>query len=161
MADIPADGNIRVAWVTSIANKAAPTVAELNAGLLLTSIITADGLHRLAARHGRRRPTASWTRRSTPPVSARCRSTTRCCGSSSSRGRHDLQHAGQERGGVHRGHPPVAGVGHRLGDVAAADRRVPGEVQAAPWLDVDENSMERWEVSIAITAEPAFDAVVA
>lgn len=44
MADIPADGNIRVAWVTSIGNQNAPTVAELNAGLDLTTFITADGL---------------------------------------------------------------------------------------------------------------------
>lgn len=44
MADIPVDGNTRVAWVPAIANKAAPTVAELNAGILLQSVITADGL---------------------------------------------------------------------------------------------------------------------
>lgn len=44
MADIPVDGNIRVSWVTTIANIAAPTVAELNAGTLLTNKITADGL---------------------------------------------------------------------------------------------------------------------
>ncbi|MFG3639082.1 hypothetical protein ACGF3C_02260 [Micromonospora sp. NPDC047762] len=44
MADIPVDGNTRVAWVPAISNKAAPTVAELNAGMLLQSLITADGL---------------------------------------------------------------------------------------------------------------------
>lgn len=44
MADIIADGKTRVAFVTSIANIAAPTTTELNAGLLLQSLLTADGL---------------------------------------------------------------------------------------------------------------------
>lgn len=44
MADIFADGNTRVAWVPSIASQAAPTTTELNAGILLQSTITADGL---------------------------------------------------------------------------------------------------------------------
>lgn len=46
MADIYTDGNIRVAYVATIANITAPTTAELNAGtsILLTDKITADGL---------------------------------------------------------------------------------------------------------------------
>lgn len=44
MADVYADGNTRVAFVGSISNIAAPTTAELNAGTLLQSYITADGL---------------------------------------------------------------------------------------------------------------------
>ena len=44
MADIPSDGNTRVFFVAAIASQAAPTVAELNAGLALQSLITADGL---------------------------------------------------------------------------------------------------------------------
>lgn len=44
MADVFADGNTRVAWVPSIANLAAPTTTELNAGILLQSFLTADGL---------------------------------------------------------------------------------------------------------------------
>lgn len=44
MADVFADGNTRVAFVGSISNIAAPTVAELNAGTLLQSYITSDGL---------------------------------------------------------------------------------------------------------------------
>jgi hypothetical protein len=42
--DIVGDGRIRVYWVTTIANQNAPTVAELNAGIDLTSTLTADGL---------------------------------------------------------------------------------------------------------------------
>lgn len=44
MADIPTDGNTRVTWAPAISNKLAPTQAELNAGLLLQSLITSDGL---------------------------------------------------------------------------------------------------------------------
>jgi hypothetical protein len=44
MADSFADGNTRVAWVPSIANIAAPTTTELNAGTLLQSVMTQDGL---------------------------------------------------------------------------------------------------------------------
>jgi hypothetical protein len=44
MPDITGDGKIRVYWVTSIASQNAPTVSELNAGIDLTSTITADGL---------------------------------------------------------------------------------------------------------------------
>lgn len=44
MPDITADGKTRVAWVPSIANINAPTTTELNAGMLLQSTMTADGL---------------------------------------------------------------------------------------------------------------------
>lgn len=44
MADIPIDGKVRVAWVSTIADISAPTTTELNAGILLQSTMTADGL---------------------------------------------------------------------------------------------------------------------
>lgn len=44
MADVPSDGNVRISWVTTIANTSAPTVAELNAGLLLSPTMTPTGL---------------------------------------------------------------------------------------------------------------------
>lgn len=44
MADVISDGMTRVYWVPSIANIAAPTVAELDAGIALTSLITDDGM---------------------------------------------------------------------------------------------------------------------
>ena len=43
MADIISDGLTRVSWVTTIANTAAPTASELNAGVALEGFITADG----------------------------------------------------------------------------------------------------------------------
>ncbi len=44
MPDITSDGKTRVAWVPTIANIQAPTTTELNAGMLLQSTLTADGL---------------------------------------------------------------------------------------------------------------------
>lgn len=44
MADIVVDGFTRVAFVTAIASQAAPTTTELNAGILLQSVMTPDGL---------------------------------------------------------------------------------------------------------------------
>lgn len=44
MADVFADGTVRVAYVPTISNISAPTTTELNAGTLLQSTLTADGL---------------------------------------------------------------------------------------------------------------------
>jgi len=44
MADLISDGMTRVAWVSSIANIAAPTASELTAGNDFTQRITPDGL---------------------------------------------------------------------------------------------------------------------
>lgn len=44
MADIVVDGFTRVAYVSAISNIAAPTTTELNAGILLQSVMTPDGL---------------------------------------------------------------------------------------------------------------------
>jgi hypothetical protein len=44
MADLISDGMIRVTWVPTIANIAAPTVAEINAGLRIDTTMTPDGL---------------------------------------------------------------------------------------------------------------------
>lgn len=44
MADIVLDGKVRVAFVPSIANIAAPTTTELNAGTLLTAQLVPTGL---------------------------------------------------------------------------------------------------------------------
>jgi hypothetical protein len=44
MSDIPVDGKTRVAWVSAISDISAPTTTELNAGILLQTTMTADGL---------------------------------------------------------------------------------------------------------------------
>jgi len=43
VADITSDGKTRVYWVPTVANINAPTTTELNAGMDLTSTMTADG----------------------------------------------------------------------------------------------------------------------
>jgi hypothetical protein len=47
VADIIADGRTRAAWVTTIPNIAAPTVAQLTAGILLQNTLTPAGLQGL------------------------------------------------------------------------------------------------------------------
>ncbi|MFC6017801.1 hypothetical protein ACFP2T_16490 [Plantactinospora solaniradicis] len=44
MADSLADGRTRVTFAPAVANIAAPTTSEANAGVLLQTVITADGL---------------------------------------------------------------------------------------------------------------------
>lgn len=44
MADALVDGNTRVAFVAAIASPSAPTTTELNAGLLIQTFLTPDGL---------------------------------------------------------------------------------------------------------------------
>ena len=44
MADSATDGRTKVSWVLTVANIAAPTTSELNAGTALQSFITPDGL---------------------------------------------------------------------------------------------------------------------
>jgi hypothetical protein len=43
MADLISDGLTKVSWVTTISNTAAPTAAELNAGVSLEGFLTPDG----------------------------------------------------------------------------------------------------------------------
>ncbi len=45
IADMLLDGNIKVSWVSTISNIAAPTVAELTAGVSLEDRLTPDGLN--------------------------------------------------------------------------------------------------------------------
>ena len=44
MADLLSDGNIRVQWVPTISNINAPTTTELNAGTRMDTVMTPDGL---------------------------------------------------------------------------------------------------------------------
>lgn len=44
MADITTDGKTRICWVPTISNIAAPTVAEIGAGVDLEDYITPDGM---------------------------------------------------------------------------------------------------------------------
>lgn len=45
MARQVSEGKTNVYWLTAVANKAAPTVAEITAGVALTSFVTKDGVN--------------------------------------------------------------------------------------------------------------------
>lgn len=160
MPDIPADGNIRVSWVTSIANKAAPTVAELNAGLLLTSILAADGL-------------AGW-QADTATIGNRKLDSTFNSSDVGSVSIDDPILRFFKQSGTDTIYTTL--VKNAAGFIvirpslpsstawAATQLLIgvyPAKCKQRRWLDREENTMERYEVPIAITAEPAFDAVVA
>jgi hypothetical protein len=52
VAAIIIDGRVRVTWCTTIANIAAPTTTELNAGSALEGLLTPDGLNVTASTNG-------------------------------------------------------------------------------------------------------------
>lgn len=52
MAVVIIDGRVRVSWLTAVANLAAPTTTELNAGTALEDKITPDGLNIAASTNG-------------------------------------------------------------------------------------------------------------
>jgi hypothetical protein len=52
MTAIIIDGRVRASWCNTIANIAAPTVAELNAGTALEGLLTPDGLNISASTNG-------------------------------------------------------------------------------------------------------------
>jgi hypothetical protein len=160
VADNPSDGNVRVSWVTTIANKAAPTVAELNAGLLLTSLMTSDGL-------------AGWAPE-TESIGNR---------------KLDSTFESSDVGSISMEDPALRFYKQVTGDTIYTTlvknaagfvviRRVlasgtawaasqllvgvfPAKCAQRKWIDMEPNTMDRWEVQMKITAEPAFDAVVA
>lgn len=158
--DIPADGNVRVAWLTSIANKPAPTVAELNAGLLLTSVATATGLTGWqpdTASVGNRKLDSTFNSSDVGTISINDPT---------------LQFFKQTGTDTIYNTLVFGAVGfivirRSLASAtawASAQLLVgvyPAKCAQRRWVDVEENSMERWEVQMKITSAPAFDAVVA
>lgn len=160
MADIPSDGNIRVSWVTTIANKAAPTVSELNAGLLLTSILAADGF-------------TGWQAETANVPSRKLDSTFNSSGVGSVSIDNPILRFFKQTGTdtiyntLIKNASGFVVVRPSLPSTTAwASGQLliavyPSACKQRRWLDREENTMERYEVPIAITAEPAFDALVA
>lgn len=163
MADNPSDGNIRVSWVpgaAGIANKAAPTVAELNAGLLLTSLMTSDGLAGWApttADVGNRKLDSTFN--STDVGSISIEDST-------------LRFYKQVTGDTIYTTLTKLAVGFVVirrvlpSATAWATSQLlmgvyPSKCSQRTWVPMEENTMDRWEVQMKITVEPAFDAVVA
>jgi hypothetical protein len=160
VADIPADGNVRVAWVTSIANKAAPTVAELNAGLLLTSLMTADGLggwQPKTASIGNRKLDSTFNSSDVGSVSIDESTLTVYKQTGTDTIYNTLVKNAAGFVVIRRSLPSgTAWATSQLLVMVA-----PAKCAQRGWEPVEENTMERWAVEIKITAEPAFDAVVA
>lgn len=161
MPDIPSDGNIRVSWVVTIANKAAPTVAELNAGLLLTSILAGDGL-------------TGWQPNTASVPSRKLDATFNATGVGTVSIDDPILRFFKQSGTdtiyttLVKNAAGFVVIRRSLPSATAwASSQLlmgvfPAVCKQRRWLDVDENTMERYEVPIAIgPTEPAFDAVVA
>lgn len=163
MADIASDGNIRVTWVSGlsgIANKSAPTVAELNGGLLLTSIIAADGFTGWQADNAKtnaRKLDSTFTAQGVGTVSI-----------------EDAMARFYKQTGtdtifttlVKNANGFVVVRPSLPSSTAWASSQLligvyPVTCMQRRWLDREENTMERYEVPFAIREEPAFDVTVA
>lgn len=160
MADIPADGNIRVTFATSIANKAAPTAAELNAGIQLQSTASAEGL-------------SGWQPETASIGNRKLDSTFESSDVGSISIEDPMMQFFKQDGTdtiyntMSKGTPGFIVIRRSIGSStawAASQKLVgvfPVKCGQRRWLDTEPNTMERWEMPFKITAEPAFDAVVA
>lgn len=159
MADIVADAKTRVAYVPAIANIAAPTTTELNAGTLLHYMITAAGLTGL-------QPSTN----TIPTTSLGSRSNT------SRNGRVTFEQFNLEikkQDGTDtvynllvRGLTGFLAVRNSIDvDTAWAStqklRVYPIEVGEAGWVDPEPDSLERYMVPMTVTVDPNQRAAVA
>lgn len=160
MADIPSDGNIRVSWVTTISNLALPTVTELNLGLLLTSTMRADGL-------------AGFEPDTADVPNRKLDSTFNSVDVGS------IQMSGTMLGffkqtgtdtifnTLGKGTAGFVVIRRSLPSATAwASSQLlqgvyPAKCGQRRWLGVEQDTDERYDIPIKITAQPAFDAVVA
>lgn len=163
MADNPSDGNVRVTWVPGaggITSKPSPTVAELNAGILCTSLMTSDGLAGWAADTasiGNRKLDSTFESSDVGSISIEdptLRFYKQVTG--------DTIYTTLTKGAV--GFVVIRRVLPSGTAWTAAQLLMgvfPAKCSQRKWLDMEPNTMDRWEVQMKITAEPAFDAVVA
>lgn len=159
MPDIVSDANTRVAWVPTIANIQAPTTTELNAGMLLHSTMSADGLVGFRPETADVPNTKLDSDFNTVDVGRTNLSGTmlRLFKQSGTDTIYDTLIKG------------AAGYVVIRRSVAASTAWTTGQkVQVYPakcgetaWLDPEENTDERYEVPIKVTAKPALRAAVA
>jgi hypothetical protein len=149
-----------VSFLTAVANLAAPTVAELNAGLLLSSIASAEGM-------------SGWQPETASVPNRKLNSTF----NSSDVGTISIEDPVMQffkQTGTDtiyntfiKGTPGFIVIRRSLASATAwaATQLLQGvypvKCGQKRWMDVEENTNERWEMPFKITAEPAFDAVVA
>lgn len=160
MADIVADAKTRVAWVTTISNKAAPTTTELNAGIDLSMLVTADGLTGFKADTARVDTTAVGSDFDTERT-----------GRASFGGATMVRLKKQDTGDsayttmVRRATGYIVirkSVARTTAWTAGQAVQVfPAECGETGWVDFEPNSLERYEVPIALTDEPSLRATVA
>jgi hypothetical protein len=159
MADIIGDGKERWDWVPSIANIAAPTTAELNAGIRISQWMTKDGATGFAPDTADA-PTSSIESTFDTNVNGR-RSF------NNPRVRLKKQLAGDTAYTTLL--PDVTGFLTRRKSLAAATafastqplQVFPAMCGEAAWLDQDDNMPERYDVPMKITGQPNLRAAVA
>lgn len=160
MTDIIVDGTCRVAFVTAIATLAAPTVAELNAGILLQTLLTPDGLVGFALTSGDV-PTGSLASKFSPNRPGRDTATGAML-------RLKKQLTGDTAYTALRSKNTTGFVVIRFWVAettawAAADQVEvwPIETGRRRVLPPVENEVAKYEIDVKFTAEPVLDAVVA
>jgi hypothetical protein len=159
VADALSDGNIRVYSVPSIANIAAPTTTELNAGTDLTPLMTPDGLvgfepdtaavdnAKLNSTFNTQQPgRASWS-----GTLLRFFKQTGTDTVHNTLIRGYTTNIVVRRGGIAYG---------TAWDDSADAGGVPGGVRAAPQLAPEANAVERYEVPLFITSQPNDSATI-
>lgn len=165
MPDIVADGKTRVAWVPSITNKAAPTQAELNAGMLLQSTMTAGGLSGLQPSTARV-DTSSLASTFSTGVNGRTSyddielELKRQSGTDTIYATLTRDTAGYlvVRTGLAEG---TAWATNQGGSAGGSVRVYPAQCGEVSHRDPEENSLERYGVPLTITDKPELRAVVA
>lgn len=159
MADIVADGRTRVSWVTTIANIAAPTTAELNAGMLLHSTLTADGLSGFRPEQTKV-PSTALDSTSNTQRNGRVNFEGMMLRLKKQTGTDTIYNTlvKDVEGYVVIRNSSTASTAWAAGDKVRVYPVVCGETA---WMDPEENTLERYEVPLAMTAQPNQRAVVA
>jgi hypothetical protein len=159
-----------VKFVTAVAAKAAPTVTELTGGTDLTGFLTRDGLKTPATGNTVDISDASSLFNSTAPGSYGGDAAELTC-YRDTLGTNDTAWTALERGTIGFlvvaragwGQSATTGIGTNDGTPTAADRCevYPVTVISRAMNDTADNEASKFTCSLAITAEPADDAVVA
>jgi hypothetical protein len=159
MADIYNDGKERWDWVPAIANKQAPTTTELNAGIRISQWMTKDGATGFAPDTADVVTSSIESTFDTNTNGRRSFSSPRC---------RFKKQTGSDTVYITMT-PDTTGFLVRRKSLTAATAYASAQpVQVFPmicgetsWLDVDDNQLERFDVPIKMTDQPALRAAVA
>jgi hypothetical protein len=159
VADVVADGKTRVSWVPTIANIAAPTTTELNAGMLLQTLLTADGL-------GGFQPETAKVDTSSLASTFNTARNGRTSFDSPTLTLKKQDSADTAYTTLIRGATGYIVIRSSIAEATAyasaqALRVYPVECGEVQHMDVEENSLERYQVPLTITSQPNLRAAVA